>query len=89
MMVGNGCIGEAAGVCGNAAGSERFHISEQAGHGLISPPTYDAIIAACGPMFNVSGGACNTAIRAASTEVGNVNTYDIYGNCVSCVGWPG
>ena len=41
---------------------------------------YDAIISACGPMFNVTGGACNTALRQASTEVGNINTYNIYGN---------
>ena len=38
-QVGNGCIGQAAGVCGNAAGAERFHIWEQYGHGLIAPPT--------------------------------------------------
>ena len=75
IMVGNGCIGEAAGVCGGAGGSERFHIWEQYGHGLISPPTYDAINAACGYEFNQTGAACNSALQKASNEAGNgINT---------------
>ena len=75
IAVGNGCIGEAAGVCGGALGSERFHFNEINGHGLVSPPLADAAVAACGADFTRTGAACNSALSAISNEVGRINTY--------------
>ena len=83
IMVGNGCIGEAAGVCGGAAGSERFHMQEIWGHGLVSPQAYDAAVAQCGADFSRTGAACSQELSAIATAVGSINTYGIYSPCVT------
>jgi len=50
-----------------------------AGHGLIAPTTYNAVLADCTNPDSPSA-ACSQDVQLAHTEVGDVNIYDM---CVS------
>ncbi len=43
FLVGNGCIGNAVGVCGGAADSTRIAVQFLYGHGLYSQATHDQV----------------------------------------------
>ena len=85
IMVGNGCIGAEAGHCGNdPTGLNDYHdVLQWKGHGLISEPAYDAIMAAC--TWANEDAACNDALQAAANAIGDIDVYDL------CVGgeWDG
>ena len=82
IMVGNGCLGSAVGVC---AFDSRNEINTNApffaGHGLIAPTTYSSVLKDCTDPDNPSD-ACNADISLAHQQVGNVNVYDIYADCI-------
>ena len=82
-LVGNGCIGNAAGHCGNdPTGLNSYHdVQQWRGHGLMSETTYDAVLAACAPNWAKPSLPCDLALGAASAEIGNVDVYDLYNTC--------
>ena len=53
-----------------------------AGHGLIAPTTYDKVLKDCKDPANPSQ-ACDTTVALAHDEVGDVNIYDIYADCIT------
>jgi carboxypeptidase C (cathepsin A) len=77
ILVGNGCLGNAVGVCGSAAYGDYLSLAQYHGHGFISDKAMDAANAACGDWSTMTP-ACNTAARAASREVGAHDVYDLY-----------
>lgn len=86
LLVGNGCIGQDAGVCGRSPYGDYLTLSQYHGHGFISNKAMAVANAACG-NYSTESPACRTAVRAAANEVGrDVDVYDIYsgvyGSCV-------
>jgi len=85
IAVGNGCLGLAAGQCAFDNGVEiNTNVPYFAGHGLISTDTYKAFTAACPVGTDPPNlpAACNQAISAAHDQVGDINIYNIYGDCI-------
>lgn len=79
FLVGNGCIGNVAGVCGNYGTQIRADFL--AGHGLYEPSLHQQIMATCN--FQNPSVACDLLLAKMSNEVGDVNMYDIYADCIS------
>eukprot|EP00936_MAST-01D_sp_MAST-1D-sp1_P000664 g664.t1 len=82
IAVGNGCTGSELGV--NGPGSTGIAVEYLHMHGLYSDATHDAILKACGNPVAAPPPrtqACNAALDAMSDEVGNINIYNIYGQC--------
>lgn len=80
--MGNGCVGHNVGTCAFDYLTEiNTNIPYYYGHGLISPSTYAATVAACPTQGENPSQTCNNLIDQAHSEVGNVNTYNIYGDC--------
>jgi carboxypeptidase C (cathepsin A) len=78
ILVGNGCIGAAAGICSRTGYADYLSLKQFHGHGFISDLSYDAAIAACGD-WSVESPACINAVSVAANEVGTlVDIYDIY-----------
>ena len=81
-MVGNGCLGSEVGVC--AFDSRTDIVTNMpffAGHGLISPVTYSAVLQDC-TNPDAPSQQCSNDVDAAHEQVGNVNVYDIYADCI-------
>jgi serine carboxypeptidase-like clade I len=81
ILVGNGCIGNAAGHCGNdPTGLSNYHdVMQWRGHGLLPETTYDAIMTACDwPAPSLE---CDALLALASLQIGNLDVYDIYNTC--------
>lgn len=81
ILVGNGCIGDAAGHCGSdPTGLSDYHdIQQWRGHGLISETTYDVIMASC--TWANENQKCQNALNQAAGEVGNIDVYYLYNTC--------
>lgn len=81
ILVGNGCIGNQAGHCGNdPTGLNDYHdIMEWRGHGLISETTYDLIMKVCD--WPNESQQCQNALNNAANEVGNIDVYYLYNTC--------
>ena len=75
IMVGNGCIGAGAGVCGSAPYGNYLSLAQFHGHAFLSDAAFEGVIAACG-NFTREDGACLVALAAAEAEIGN--NYDVY-----------
>ena len=83
IAVGNGCLGLGIGVCAFDYKNERnTNAPFFAGHGLIAPTTFAAVQADCAPDASSASPACQADFDQMHAEVGNVNVYDIYGDCV-------
>eukprot|EP00054_Salpingoeca_dolichothecata_P026112 m.185532 g.185532 ORF g.185532 m.185532 type:complete len:447 (-) comp25565_c0_seq1:220-1560(-) len=80
IAVGNGCTGNSVGVCG---GDPSILPEYLFAHALYSPPTHDKIVQECGNYKRPLSAACDLALAQASKEVGRVDIYDIYGDCIS------
>lgn len=84
ILVGNGCLGNTVGVCGNNLYGDYLSLAQYHGHGFISDRAMAAANAACGD-WSTNSPACRTAARAAMNEVGNHDVYDlyagVYGSC--------
>jgi serine carboxypeptidase-like clade 1 len=80
FAVGNGCIGNSVGTCGNDGDSDRIAMENYFGHDMISQPMYAALLAACGNFSNESP-ECQNLITEATNAVGNINIYDVYDDC--------
>jgi serine carboxypeptidase-like clade 2 len=81
ILVGNGCLGNVAGHCGNdPTGLNDYHdIQIWRGHGLVSETNYDAIMAAC-EWANESN-ECNNLLQDAADSIGNIDVYFLYNTC--------
>ena len=83
IAVGNGCLGLDIGTCAfHYANELNTNIPYFAGHGLIAPTTSAAVARDCDPSAAGPSSACQADFDLAHSEVGNVNIYDIYGDCV-------
>jgi hypothetical protein len=82
IAVGNGCLGKDIGVCAfNYANDRNTNMPFFFGHGLISPDTYAAVVRDCPVDASSATPSCQADFDQASNEIGNVNVYDIYGDC--------
>ena len=77
ILVGNGCLGNAVGVCGSSPYGAYLSLAQYHGHGFISDKAMNAANAACGDWSSMSP-ACNRAARAAENEVGPHDVYALY-----------
>jgi len=77
IAVGNGVIGQKTG-----EPSEQLQVDFLHGHGLFADNIYNAIVKDCGDFSSISP-ACDTQLALMSSQVGYVNIYDIYTDCVN------
>jgi len=77
IAVGNGVIGS-----GTGENNEQIKVDFLHGHGLFSDALYADIVTQCGNYSTPYSPACQTDLNTMSTQVGNVNVYDIYADCV-------
>ena len=76
IIVGNGCVGHAVGICGTSGYGDYLTLSQLHGHGFISNKAMDACNTACGDYSNENA-ACDNAIRSATNTVGDIDVYDL------------
>ena len=79
IMVGNGCIGNAAGHCGSDNLNTLHDVTTLRGHGLISQALYDAIIKECN--WNLPSLVCDALVAEAELLSRVVDVYDLYNTC--------
>jgi serine carboxypeptidase-like clade I len=81
ILVGNGCIGDQAGHCGNdPTGLSDYHdIMQWRGHGLISETTFDTVMKVCD--WPNESQQCQNALNQAASEVGDIDVYYLYNTC--------
>ena len=78
ILVGNGCIGSEAGVCGSSLYGDYLTLAQFHGHAFLSDKAFEAANAACGD-YSAESPACRVAVAAANDEVGsNFDVYDLY-----------
>jgi hypothetical protein len=82
ILVGNGCLGNVAGHCGNdPTGLNDYHdVLQWKGHGLISETAYDAIVKAC-PDWANEDQKCSDALNTAANAIGDIDVYFLYNSC--------
>jgi len=78
IAVGNGVIGS-----GTGENSEQIKVDFLHGHGLFADKLYQDILVQCGNYTLPYSTECKTDLAQMSTQVGNVNIYDIYDDCVN------
>ena len=83
IMVGNGCTGDEVGICGSETVSTAIHVNYYYTHALISPTAYSKIILECNNFLTLQIPACETALQEAYAKIGNVDIYNIYGECIN------
>ena len=80
IAVGDGCIGNSVGTCGDGPDSLQIEFDLFYGHGMISRADYEHVYALCGNWINISD-QCESAAGNAMNNVGNINIYDVYDTC--------
>eukprot|EP01127_Copromyxa_protea_P017384 TRINITY_DN5291_c0_g1_i1.p1 TRINITY_DN5291_c0_g1~~TRINITY_DN5291_c0_g1_i1.p1 ORF type:complete len:458 (-),score=98.78 TRINITY_DN5291_c0_g1_i1:35-1324(-) len=79
IAVGNGCSGSEIGVCGNDRTKyDMLYFLQTA---LLSEKSKEEIRSACGDFSNISP-KCNDLVTKFGNTVGNINIYNIYGDCI-------
>jgi len=81
FAVGNGCTGNAVGVCGDSAFSLQTRVDFLHGKGLFDEDLYQQLVANCGDYTNPSG-TCYNLLNEMGNKVGDINIYDVYGDCI-------
>ena len=76
FAVGNACVGE-GGSCGRDK-ANKISINLFHGHGMISQPLYEQIIATCGPEIDSNSTQCSTLVRHAEQQKGRTDVYNVY-----------
>jgi len=79
IMVGNGCSGNSIGVCGGE--DDKYRALYFLSTGLMPETFKDEIRAKCGDFSNISP-ACDNLLSGYQNFMGNVDLYDIYGDCI-------
>ncbi|KAL5463734.1 hypothetical protein EMCRGX_G032661 [Ephydatia muelleri] len=78
-QVGNGCIGNTVGGCGDVSGI-KIHMDFYHGHALFPDALYDTLVANCyfsDPFIE----PCRSLLHDIAAIIGRVNIYDIYEPC--------
>jgi len=78
IAVGNGVIGS-----GTGENSEQIKVDFLHGHALFADALYQDIQVQCGNYTTPYSTECRNDLNLMSTQVGNVNVYDIYADCVN------
>jgi len=81
IAVGNGCSGTEVGVCG----PDRWKYGTQylLGTSFVAPGLKKQIEAACDFAAASPSSACRALMDSMSEQVGHVNLYNVYGECIS------
>lgn len=79
IMVGNGCIGNAAGHCGNDPLNDLHDVTTFRGHGLISQKLADEIAKECD--WALPSLVCDALLLEASVLTAGLDVYDLYNTC--------
>jgi hypothetical protein len=79
IMVGNGCIGNNAGHCGNDALNDYHDVLTFRGHGLISQKLFDTILKECD--WNAPSLICDALLLEANLLTAGLDVYDLYNTC--------
>jgi carboxypeptidase C (cathepsin A) len=81
ILVGNGCIGNQAGHCGNdPTGLNDYHdIQIWRGHALVSETNYDNIMKNCD--WPNQSAKCDAELQAAANAIGDIDVYYLYNTC--------
>jgi carboxypeptidase C (cathepsin A) len=81
ILVGNGCIGNEAGHCGNdPTGLNDYHdIQIWRGHALVSETNYDNIMKNC--VWDNQNAKCEQELQAAANAIGDIDIYYLYNTC--------
>lgn len=80
ILVGNGAIATGDWYEGGLVQQRAQHAFN---HGLVSPPTWAAISAACGANWTLRSDACNAQLAIMATEMGPLNSYNIEVTCAA------
>jgi len=89
IAVGNGCTGDQIGICGHAEQGTCYKWTYLTQLGMISNDLKTKIAASCNWTAACSGAknslsaTCTNLLAQASNQLSNVNTYDVYGDCVN------
>ncbi|KAL1525238.1 hypothetical protein AB1Y20_020105 [Prymnesium parvum] len=81
IAVGNGCSGTEVGVCGG----QRWIYDTQylLGSAFVQPLLKKQISTTCNFSASAPSAACRALLDQMSTEVGQVNLYNVYGECIN------
>lgn len=77
ILVGNGCLGNDVGICGNGGYGDYLSYLQLYGHGFVRDADWRNILSLCGDFSNESP-ACQNALGDAGNAVGNINVYYLY-----------
>ena len=80
IAVGDGCIGNSVGTCGDGPDGLQIEFDLFYGHGMISQTAKESVYALCGNWIDISQDCENAAYNAIG-NVGNINIYDVYDTC--------
>lgn len=92
IAVGNGCSGSEIGICGSGPQGTFYEWSYLLQTALVSPALKVAVDDSCDWKLAANNTPdalsekCKSLLRDASSEIGNINMYDIYGECISSTG---
>uniref|UniRef100_A0A7S2SB30 Carboxypeptidase n=1 Tax=Mucochytrium quahogii TaxID=96639 RepID=A0A7S2SB30_9STRA len=84
IAVGNGCTGTERGSCSSKGQTEKFLSQYLRATALISPKVKRDLLLNCGDFSGQMPqphGACNDTLEEMHDQVGDVNLYNIYGEC--------
>jgi len=82
LLIGNGCWGNAVGMCGKGGDPMQISMNFFYGHALFSERLYNNITRDCGDFSTISA-ACQADINAMNNAVGSYYVYNIYDTCGS------
>jgi carboxypeptidase C (cathepsin A) len=89
LAVGNGCTGTELGICGSGDQGTYYEWAFLLGTAFVDQDLKDQINSACdweAAAQNTAGALnaqCKDLLTQASRSIGNVNMYNVYGDCVS------
>ena len=75
IAVGDGCMGNSIGTCGDGPDALQIEFDLFYGHGMISESAKESVYELCGNWINISQD-CQMAAEGAIENVGNINIYD-------------
>jgi len=80
IAVGDGCIGNSVGTCGNGPDRTQILLDFFYGHGMVARSTYDQINTVCGDWIDPPAD-CLRAANQATRSVGSIDVYNVYDTC--------
>jgi carboxypeptidase C (cathepsin A) len=89
MAAGNGCSGTEVGICGEGSQGTYYEWEYLIATGFVSQSVKDKVADTCdwkAAKNNIDGALsaqCISNLNEASTQIGHVNMYNVYGDCVN------